>query len=292
MSIITFLVHYEGIETYINSKTYFFGQHGGSPIEIDAGSHRYNFVFRLPPKLPYSVHFNKGSITYHAEVVLDIPWHFDKNIKVPFTIIRNDDLNLITQLRVPLTSIKDATFFTFFHESKPLHMTVFIPYSGYTINQNVPIRVTYNNESNVDVLKTAVSLKQIVTFSCHTPNEDTKVKEYRLLEIHASGVKAHEANDFCVALRIPTTAVNSNGMFCKVINIRYVIEVTADVSGLHSNIHNEIPIVIGSLPIDFENEFSAIQIQSNVTQESFDDLRKYSFKSVVPNLDSGTIFFW
>ncbi|KAL7040024.1 hypothetical protein ACKWTF_000221 [Chironomus riparius] len=42
-------VHYEGIEVYVNTRSYLFGKSGGPTFEMAPGTHRYEFTCQLPP---------------------------------------------------------------------------------------------------------------------------------------------------------------------------------------------------------------------------------------------------
>ncbi|CAG9797193.1 unnamed protein product [Chironomus riparius] len=42
-------VHYEGIEVYVNTRSYLFGKSGGPTFEMAPGTHRYEFNCQLPP---------------------------------------------------------------------------------------------------------------------------------------------------------------------------------------------------------------------------------------------------
>jgi hypothetical protein len=100
-------VHYEGIETYLNSKTYVFGRHGGEYINVEAGIHRYNFGVQLPDLLPSSMTVKHGEISYFVEAVVDIPFRIDKDVKVGFTVLRNDNYNLYPE---PMYTEQSKTF--------------------------------------------------------------------------------------------------------------------------------------------------------------------------------------
>lgn len=157
-------IHFRGSQVYLNSRVYLFGASGASPIEVQSGTHRYNFSCLLPSQLPSSFEGSDGHIRYSVEAVLDVPWFFDKTYQVQFTVVRVDDLNLHPELKIPSHSEEIKRFCCCFCESEPLIVTVVIPYTGYTPGQNIHFTITYNNKSNVQILSTKICLKRTVEF--------------------------------------------------------------------------------------------------------------------------------
>lgn len=62
----------------------------------------YNYTFQcmLPAELPTSVEGKIGYIRYTVRVVVDIPMWPDDEFKVPFTVIKAINLNVLPALRV------------------------------------------------------------------------------------------------------------------------------------------------------------------------------------------------
>ena len=124
-------VYYEGLNVYLNIKTYLFGHKGANSIIIEAGIHRYNFECQLPAQLPGSFEAKHGHVRYHIEACLDIPWRFDEETTLQFTVVQNDDLNRFSDLKLPCQNEIVKTFCCLFCESEPLFITVTIPCSGF-----------------------------------------------------------------------------------------------------------------------------------------------------------------
>lgn len=157
--------HYIGRDVYLNTKTYLFGQSGHSSVVMGSGTYRYDFACPLPPQLPASFEASHGHIRYYIEAVLDIPWRFDKESKLQFTVARVNDLNESLDLKIPCRIEEVKKFCCFFCESDPLMMTVTLPYSGFVPGQNIHVAVNYNNRSDVQVDGTKLSLKRIIRFN-------------------------------------------------------------------------------------------------------------------------------
>ena len=65
----------------------------GEAVVHDAGSFTYSFSLTLSSDAPSSFEGELGHVRYYAKAVIDKPWKFDHEVKVPFTVINNLDLN-------------------------------------------------------------------------------------------------------------------------------------------------------------------------------------------------------
>ena len=59
-----------------------------------AGPANYRFQVALPTDLPPSYQGYHGRIEYYCDAQLDLPWAFDKEIKIPFVVAKTVDLNM------------------------------------------------------------------------------------------------------------------------------------------------------------------------------------------------------
>lgn len=161
----SYTVYYEGKDVYLNTKTYLFGHDGAPAVEVPSGTHRYDFALQLPPMLPASFEASKGHIRYEIESVLDIPWSFDKEFKLQFTVARNDDLSLDSQLKIPVQMEEIQTFCCLCCQSQPMMMTVSIPRTGFAAGESIPININYINKSDVAADRTKINLKRIIRYT-------------------------------------------------------------------------------------------------------------------------------
>lgn len=129
-----------------------------------SGTYNYEFSCQLPARLPATFRASHGSITYDVEAVLDIPWAFDKQFKLEFTVVRHDDLNNQPGLRIPIKSEEIRRSCCLFWETEPLIMTVTLPCSGFALGQAIPVSIDLVNKSNVDVNRVEIVLKRIIRF--------------------------------------------------------------------------------------------------------------------------------
>jgi Arrestin (or S-antigen), N-terminal domain/Arrestin (or S-antigen), C-terminal domain len=158
-------VHYEGENVYFNVKTYLFGVRGGDHSQIQAGTHRYNFEYQLPPLLPASFEASKGYIRYNIEACLDIPWKFDKETKLQFTVVRNDDLNEFPGLRTPCSIKEIDRAICCFPMSHPLAVTVSIPCGGFTPGQTIPVKIHCEKISDIQVTGIKFCLRRVIAYN-------------------------------------------------------------------------------------------------------------------------------
>jgi hypothetical protein len=255
----TYTVYYEGQEIFLNSKTYLFGHHGAEAKEIQPGIHRYNFSCQLPDMLPYTMDARHGNISYSVEAKLDIPWKFDKETKVPFTVLRHDDLNIYPELRIAQKMEQVKNFCCLFCRSGPLMLTVSVPCCGFAGGNRVPIRIEYINRSNVEVESTKVKLKRIISFTSHSPESKTRCDTEKMVELYVDGVSKNGSVELETNLEIPIVMMNTNQRFCHVVRVSYYLEVEGVVSGCHTNVSIQIPIEIGSVPIQLDTGFNVPQ---------------------------------
>lgn len=253
-----------------------FGKKHGLVMEVDAGEWIYPFEYELPSNIAYSTEGKYGEVYYGIKVILNIPQDLDKEIKLPLTVVRYEDLNTMPLLKYPRREDASKTFCYFMIcclGSSPLVMSVSIPFSGFIPGQRIPVMIEMNNQSHVDVRSTKITLKGLHTFHFEYPSTSKHVEKYRLDYKLASGVKSGK----CVALeeylKVPEMLNPSNNENCKIFQITYVIKVSAIVADPHQCASVHIPITVGSFPLIFKNENLSESINKRPTK-IFDCARK------------------
>lgn len=242
---------YESLEVLIDSDIYLVGPKQGPTFELQAGTHKYNFSYQLPDNLPSSVSFRYGNIAYFVEVVPNFNHMYGQQTKVPFGIVRCDDLNLNRSLREPIEkkisfpfpSVSGAQ-----NDFRLIHVTVKLPHSGFVVNKIVSMTVFYENDTDKNVLRTTVTFYQKVEFRSSTIPQ-LKIEEFKLVEIHSDGVDAKKSKSIPISFKLPNVA-SSNRKYCNIITISYFIEVEGDLGGEFATLKVKIPITIGDIPTD------------------------------------------
>lgn len=272
-----FTENYEGVQVYVHSRTYLFGERGGPTIELPAGEHKYNYSYQLPDNLPSSLNISYGEIFYHIKVVLDIPWAFDEEIKVPLWILARYDLNLYPELKSPKEFETFERITPIFGSSHDISMVVKVPFTGWVSEQIIPIEVGYENASNVNIKKTTIKLMRLITY---TDQEgcNQKLQSYCVMKHHIKGAVAEATTYRTTNIQIPGIGnLMSNGMFCKVMKIEYFVVVVGKISWVQllgkigSNPEIRFPVTIGNVELR-SVEPQILQGDSLDVQEQ---LRKY-----------------
>lgn len=221
-------------------------------MEVEAGEYVYPFEFELPSNIAYSTEGKYGEIYYGIKVILNIPQELDKEMKLPLTVIRYEDLNMMPLLKYPKREEISKTFCWFFVcclGSSPLVMTASIPYTGFVPGQKIPIAIELNNQSHVDIRSTKITLKGLHLFNFDYPSTSKHVEKYRLDYKLVSGVKSGKCVKLEEYLKVPEMLNPSNELHCKVFQITYVIKISAVVDDPHQAPYIHIPITIGSFPL-------------------------------------------
>lgn len=244
----THRVQYAGREDYLNQTTYLFGsQSGVNPIEMPAGVTTYSFACMLPPQLPSSFEGKHGNIRYSCKAVLDRPWKTDKEYRLSFTVIKTEDLNLLSTLFIPYKSEIVRHFYCCCFKSKPFFMAASIPFSGYVPGQKIVVTINLNNQSNVDIEGTKISLERNTQYISQTPRKKVKLESLAVKEVFGSGVSACGMTEIKLSLSVPPISP-TNLNYCRVLTTSYQLKVLAKANGAHKNPHVNIPITIGTVP--------------------------------------------
>lgn len=241
---------YDGDEKYLDSIIYLFGRRSAELFQMEPGTYNYNFKLNLPSHIPESISASKGFINYSIEVVLDIPWKLDKETKKNFIVFRNDNLNHYPELTVPLRQEDIRTFHSFSLKSGSCGFKIKIPHRGYGSGQAIPIKIECNNLSQTDITQTKIMFKRIIAFTSFVPEVKKKSKIEILAEIIVAGVRKGNAKNIDCALRTPPNLLNSNSLYCRVVNVSYSLEIEFIVGGLNSNPKFIFPITIGAVGVE------------------------------------------
>uniref|UniRef100_A0A182Q197 Arrestin C-terminal-like domain-containing protein n=1 Tax=Anopheles farauti TaxID=69004 RepID=A0A182Q197_9DIPT len=225
-------------------------QHSGTPTELPAGEHIYEFACDLPPHLPTSFEGSYGHCRYTAQVVMDRPWKFNLTYRVGFTVIQPLDLNAQSPaIRVP-TRMEDARVFCCaFWRTKPLYVRVTVPYTGYVPGQAIPLTIDLNNQSSRTIEGVNMKLLQEVTYNAETPSKRTRRQVNTIVKHIGDGVGSEAQKHYEQRLVVPTVIPTCGSQ--NLINVSYRLHITVRVTGCGSDPVLEIPLIIGSVPLIF-----------------------------------------
>lgn len=196
----------------------------------------------------HSYFFSTGNIRYSCKAVLDRPWKTDKEFRLSFTVIKTEDLNLLSpSLYIPSKSECVRHFYCCCFKSKPFFMSAGIPFTGFVPGQKIEVTIAMNNQSSSDIEGTKVSLERNTQYISQTPRKKIKFECLTVKEVYGSGVNRAGTVEFKIVLDVPPLAP-TNLTYCRVLTTSYQLKVLAKVSGAHKNPHLNIPITIGTVP--------------------------------------------
>lgn len=98
-------------------------------------------------------------------------------------------------------------------------------------------------------------IKRIFSQRSSTPHIKTKYEVTTLAKVRVDGVQGGCDKRIDQALKIPGDVKSSNSLYCKVVQISYLIEVKAEIA-FRRSIKRMIPITIGSIPLNFSEELN------------------------------------
>lgn len=240
-----------GNEQLLEHSYYVFGSKDSENcVTIATGIHNYDFVFQLPPNLPYSVEGKHGHVRYKVKANLDIPWAFDLQDEKMFTVVRNDDVNALIDNNLPIEMEEFKTFCCWCCKSDPLALKVRLLNSGFSAGGKIAMNVQINNQSSKTVENSIIELKRIHQFTSLDPIRKIKEHKETMIELDARGAINGENVNFDVIIELPASIPISNQKFCKVYQISYELKLVAETEGLSVSPHIIVPITIGSEKTD------------------------------------------
>lgn len=241
-------ITYKGREDYLNQVTYLLGSEGGPQVELAAGITTYTFACMLPENLSSSFEGKYGHIRYSCKAVLDRPWKADKEYRLSFSVIKSEDLNAIPSLTIPTKSEIVRHFYCCCFKSKPFYMSASIPFSGYVPGQKIDLTIFMNNQSNIMVEGTKVSLERNTQYISSNPRKKIRSELLAVKEVYGAGMTKAGSGEVKISLVVPPLSP-TNTNYSRVITTCYQLRVVAKVCGAHKNPHLNIPIKIGTSPL-------------------------------------------
>ncbi|XP_058825942.1 arrestin domain-containing protein 17 [Topomyia yanbarensis] len=238
-----------GQEEYFQIQYYLLGGKNSNEIELPAGTHSYPFTCALPPTLPSSFEGEWGFVRYTIKVTLDRPWKFDQDLKMAFTVVSPVDLNQNPRVKDPFKLEREKTFCCFCCASGPLSVIVHIPVTGFVSGQTIPLTIECDNASNVGVESIKLTLRKLLAFHVMNPRRETKKKKEVISEVSVGPVEGGNSQTWNQHILIPPLPP-SNLVNCGIIDVDYDIKMEAVVSGPHANMDGNIPIVLGTVPLE------------------------------------------
>lgn len=239
---------YRAGEKYFTENFLLLGDSEGTPVELNAGEHKFDVSYALSSHLPTSFKCQYGKIKYKIQITIDRPWKLDSKHDFPFTVIRPLDLNAQENaLRVPLKEEFLKNFKMDF-TSDPLYVSASIPFSGYVPGQTITVMINVNNQSKTHVKEVKVSLKKIVLLNSEKPKKKTKMLVLSEAKGCTDPIGVQTKQYFEMKIIVPSLPPMISN--CDAIKVFYELRVKAVTSGLSSNPKLKIPVMIGTVPLE------------------------------------------
>lgn len=192
--------------------------------------------------------------------------------KVAFTVIKQLDLNYENpSLSLPVKMEAIKTFYCGICKTKPLFMSASIPMGGYVPGQAISVSIQVNNESRIDVEDVRVTLKKVVRYNSQIPHTRTKQEKTTEAEIRCGGVRRKSKMAYTQELFIPAIPP-TNINYCRVLNVCYEVNVKCKVSSLSFSPAIAIPIVIGTVPLNLNQNNAAVMMTPMIENMSYDQM--------------------
>ncbi|CAL1540948.1 unnamed protein product [Lymnaea stagnalis] len=241
-------------EKYFDQDALLFGiwpGQGSGTRELHTGKHTFPFEFQLPKGLPSSFEEQIGHVRYTIRSTidaLDLLKHdyFDLKAKQVFSIISILDLNQQPNVMARLQGTKQKRFCCLCCKSAPIEANFHIERSGYVPGEAVKLHAEISNGSSRRIKQSYIALEMVTTFHVRQRSKTWKTEVARVTR---PGIVGH-GNDFWTGEQLiipPLPPSFLDG--CKLIDIRYILQLYLEPSGPATDFKIPLDIIIGTVPL-------------------------------------------
>lgn len=215
--------------------------------ELNEGIHKLDFTIDLPKNLPCSFESLKGHVRYRIKAYLEITKDSKHDSSLHVKLSRVEDLNMSPcAVRNPYTNQIQHEFG---HKGR-LTILISLQYLGFTPGQMMQIKINYDNESSVKVDKTKIVLEQTVRHASDDSDAESFETKTIFEEIGSGCDAMTKSSTIEINVNLPEDLPLTSVRYCSILQIFYDLKIKAIMCGFHNNVSTEIPIVIGTIPID------------------------------------------
>ena len=234
-------------EPYFNHQVNLWQEKDGEEF-IQPGNYEWPFSFQLPSNpLPTSWEDRCGNIRYWLEAHMDRPWKFDHVTKFAFTMLERVDLNLSQKyLTLPQRGEDQKTLGYLCYKSSPLSLTVCTDRGAYCSGEQILVTARLENNTNKEMRMLKATLYQNVRVFARGRSKTVKdvVAEMQT----TLGIAPRQTFEWNQQ-PLPIPACPPSSHTCRIVHTEYVLDVEVVVPTFSSNLHVNIPIVIGNEPL-------------------------------------------
>ncbi|KAJ8714744.1 hypothetical protein PYW07_002969 [Mythimna separata] len=270
-----YTVHHDSHEEYFRSKHFMFGSENGEH-HLKPGQHDFRFEFHIPPDVPSTFEGSYGHIRYRVKVVMVTSGIFSMNKDkwVPIKVHAPLDLNESRMCREPMEFDLSSSYCCWCMNAGFSEIMVRMPVSGYCPGQLIPMEVSCQNDSNVEIEEIKFAIKKDVTYTA-AYEPDTRRDHDTVAEITKGPIPGRTTRNWTVEMEVPAMDMyNVNA--CRYIDIEYHFKISTEVSGCHNGTEETRPIIFGTIPlVGFQDTVQnplhdqLPQIQVNPTTSSY-----------------------
>ncbi|KAF2900134.1 hypothetical protein ILUMI_06052 [Ignelater luminosus] len=255
---------------------------GPDGLHISAGNHVYPFSYILPSRtLPSRFYTVYGNVQYKIRAVFIRSWKFNYEDELLFSIVSPVDLNCLPEVRSPSTKSAEEMVSSCLTSSGSIILTVWLPFTGFSVGQNINVGTRIQNMSNVSVERVVYEIIQTIEFMAQQPLvKILSIKKSIAME-YTNCIDAHAEKSWTTSLTV-SEAETPNLSACKIISSSYRLKVKAILPFPHSNIKISQPITFGTVPLTGINTNicdPCAQLNSSVAAPVSEGTPPYSFQA-------------
>ncbi|XP_055550757.1 arrestin domain-containing protein 17-like [Wyeomyia smithii] len=232
----------------------------GDSMDVPAGKHTYSFDCFLPESLPATFAGKHGRIQYIITVILQRSWKADKIFTIEFIVLRNVDLSAEPpSIRGPARIEISKAFRCWPCRTGPLTVTLQTSATGYVPGQRITLVLEINNGSNSKIQSINLKLVMVVSYTSDTPRLKLKVDREDVVRVELDPSNDNDEIKYEENLTVPQLpATSGSNSCCKKIKIEYELEAELEVGAVHQVLKLNIPVVIGTIPLNSDRRESTI----------------------------------
>lgn len=241
--------HYSASEQYFNQEVLLYGiwpGQGSETTKLPVGRHTFPFSFTLPPNLPSSFEGAHGYVRYSIKGIIDKPWKFDHTTKRAFTVICILDLNADPASQAPVQGQNQKMICCLCCATGPIVAEFNLERRGYVPGEAISLYANIRNNSDRVMDKSYVDLRMITTFHATSKSRSVVKEVGRLIEgpIAEGQSFSWEGQKFVIPPVPPSYLVG-----CRIIDIRYILQLNVDPAGPALDLEVPLEIIIGTIPL-------------------------------------------
>jgi hypothetical protein len=281
-------VEYQSSEEYLNVNFILLPEQAND-LYLERGNHTYPFQIRLPDTLPTSFEHEYGSIRYSLIGTIHIPWATSLSIVRNITVISPYDLSKITGLKLPIGVSENQVTRCLCLNTKPNVSVKFsIKQTGFVCGEPIEFHALICNTTTDEIKNINSKLIQIIEFK--TPAKTSKhVQTIKSID-YESTVSQKATMEWDSSMIIPVTEPSSI-KDCKIINISYHLELNFDTVGSNQKFQLDIPVEIGTDPIQEKNTFTSTYKSLNYRKTDNDQIKNMNDNNAIDKYTPSYIYY-